>query len=337
MIKIKTITVFTTGLLIALIILYILFRLAGESFWLTAFLMYMPQVFIAIPGLILLVISIMKKRIAESLLNAVAILLVVFLFMQFRIYIPHQISTTNAQKMTVLTYNIHAGLSGTSKINKVLRDSAADIIFLQEARKSSRGNHPDPVPEIEKAFTGWGMERGGERSELMIISRYTITSRKEIKLCDYRQCLVCDIDFNGRAIKLINVHFNTSENGKSLIRCGIRFTEYLDGTAEARKAQVSALVSLIESNEECCIVAGDFNSPPNSYVKRIMTDHLRDCFDEAGSGFGFTYSTVKPFWRIDYIFASKSFEVGECSPLNVRTSDHRPLKTVLFMPDHQNK
>lgn len=332
MFKKKFLTISSLGLLMTLATLYILFRLVGESFWLTAFLMYMPQVFLTIPGIILLAISIKKKRIPESLINGVAIILVVLLFMQYKIDKPRKTPVQDAKKLAVVTYNIHAGLSGAPRVIKALRESGADVIFLQEARKSSRGSHPDPVPEIEKAFEGWKMEKGGERNELMIISRYDLSNRREEPLGSYRKCLVCDMNFHGTSVKLINVHFNTAATGKSLIRSGIRFPEYLNGTAAVRKGQVDALEKIIAGSTDHCIVAGDFNSPPNSYVKSKMTCQLEDCFDAAGSGFGFTYSSAKPFWRIDYIFVSRDFTVGECTPLNVRASDHRPVKAVLSLP-----
>ncbi len=69
-----------------------------------------------------------------------------------------------------------------------------------------------------------------------------------------------------------------------------------------------------------------------SWVCRVLSITLRDSFDAAGFGFGYTYSSTRPLWRIDYIYASREFTIGECVPLNVRASDHQPLRAVLFLP-----
>ena len=78
------------------------------------------------------------------------------------------------------------------------------------------------------------------------------------------------------------------------------------------------------------IICGDLNNSPFSFVYRSVRGDLNDAFEEAGSGFGSTYSFKYYPARIDYIFTDKKFEVKQFNSFpNFRSSDHFPIVTRL--------
>jgi endonuclease/exonuclease/phosphatase (EEP) superfamily protein YafD len=75
------------------------------------------------------------------------------------------------------------------------------------------------------------------------------------------------------------------------------------------------------------ICAGDFNEIPYSYSYRRLKKGLRNSFEEAGAGFGFTYNgNTLVTLRIDNQFYSDRVDCVELETLNtVSYSDHFPL------------
>lgn len=102
-------------------------------------------------------------------------------------------------------------------------------------------------------------------------------------------------------------------------------------TAESRAIPFEAL-SKVTSEDGPTIVLGDFNTPPNSDGHRLLSRTLRDCFDEVGSGFGYTFRADIPIWRIDYIWASRDLVPCRAKVERERLSDHRPLWVELKWP-----
>jgi endonuclease/exonuclease/phosphatase family metal-dependent hydrolase len=78
------------------------------------------------------------------------------------------------------------------------------------------------------------------------------------------------------------------------------------------------------------IICGDLNNSPFSFVYRSVKGDLNDAFEEAGSGFGTTYSFKYYPARIDYIFVDKKFEVKQFNSFpHFKNSDHFPIVTRL--------
>ncbi len=76
------------------------------------------------------------------------------------------------------------------------------------------------------------------------------------------------------------------------------------------------------------------NNSAFSYVYRSIKGDLKDTFEEAGSGFGKTYSFKYYPARIDYIFTDKQFEVkSHTSFSDFKKSDHFPIITrIAWLP-----
>ena len=324
---------------LSLLLFVFLFRwVLGENYWVSVILLYMPQKYFIYPFVFLLIISLLFRKWISSFVNLVSILIVVFLFMQYNpgLFRGHSSKVKQGQEIKVLTYNIRAGTYGRQGLTRFLSKADADIIFLQEARQTTKKDYPDPIPLIVESFEGWNYIRGGNGNELMILSRFPFLNYQESRLGDFRKCLMGEVIINGRKVLLINVHFSTAKKGRSLFRSGPYIPEYLQHTADVRKEQVDGLVKLIPKDKPV-IMAGDFNSPPNSQVHRKITKVLKDSFDNGGKGMGLTFSSRKALWRIDYIYASKDFIIKKCKVLKAKTSDHLPVWSRLVLTGEKNK
>ena len=97
-----------------------------------------------------------------------------------------------------------------------------------------------------------------------------------------------------------------------------------------RAKQVKILKEHIENSPYPVILTGDFNDIPYSYTYFSLKSILKNSFEEAGRGFGFTYNKVLFFLRIDHIFLDEVFEVKNFKThTEVDYSDHYPSSTII--------
>jgi endonuclease/exonuclease/phosphatase (EEP) superfamily protein YafD len=74
------------------------------------------------------------------------------------------------------------------------------------------------------------------------------------------------------------------------------------------------------------IVVGDLNETPYGWAYGTLRERLKNSFEEAGRGFGFTLNRSPFLVRIDNQFYSKDFTVKQFVTLrNINYSDHFPI------------
>ena len=218
-----------------------------------------------------------------------------------------------SQPITVLSWNVHGGRAGVSRVVEVLKSSRAELLLLQEA-PSGAG--------LEKAFPGWSAHRGGSNGELLILSKSPLTATREIKLGRGRPCLVV----HWRNLAVINVHFSTAVGNRSLSTSGKHAAQYLLHTAEIRREQTNALLDLIQPGKT--LIAGDFNSTPKmepptrlgAVLQRVETPP--------------TFPARHPAGAIDHFFVSRQLLPGKGRVLPGTFSDHLPIVTTVTL--HEN-
>lgn len=94
--------------------------------------------------------------------------------------------------------------------------------------------------------------------------------------------------------------------------------------------------AIFKEHEKNCkypiIICGDMNNSAFSYVYRNIKGKLKDSFEEAGVGFGATYTFKYYPARIDYIFADETMEVKQFESFpDFQNSDHYPIMARLSM------
>ena len=105
--------------------------------------------------------------------------------------------------------------------------------------------------------------------------------------------------------------------------------------SKAFKKQQEQAEIIKEHKKECpypIIICGDMNNSAFSYVYRNIRGNLKDCFEEAGQGFGKTYNFRYYPARIDYIFADKTMTVKKFETFSdFENSDHYPVMAKLSL------
>lgn len=215
-----------------------------------------------------------------------------------------------------------------------LRASAAfirrlhpDVICLQE-RPHDNLLHRDRISEEFAYPYRVFNSREDEVLNLAVYSRFPLSNRKEYYFPDsYNKVLQIDLQYNGTTIRLFNIHLQTT--GMTPAFQGNNLLHAYQLNAAERNRQARLLAEAIASSPYPVVVCGDLNDTPVSYAYRKLTAQLKDCFLEAGSGWGGTYQPAHNLFRIDYTFCSPEFKTSAYRLYNNRWSDHRIQYTIV--------
>lgn len=251
--------------------------------------------------------------------------------------------------LTLATYNVnsfnheHTGYS-CKEIAAHMRDLKADILCFQEF-----GIHTEfDVDSIRKVLADWpyyyipSSPEGKHLLQLAVFSRFPISGAQLISYPNSNNCsLQCDIEINSRKIRLLNNHLQTTEvsrNKRKLEkelrkddtqraeRALLTLTEGLQENFKKRAAQATHIEQLVNASPLPCLVCGDFNSLPSSYVYQTMKGNkLKDGFQSSGHGYMYTFKYFKHLLRIDYIFHSPQLEGMDYFSPDWEYSDHNPV------------
>lgn len=251
--------------------------------------------------------------------------------------------------LTVATYNVNAfnheqtGYS-CKKIASYMRNQQADILCFQEFGI----NDEFGADSIAAVLSDWPYHfipispEGEHLLQLAVFSRYPIKEENLIVYPDSKNCsLWCDIEINGRTIRLFNNHLQTTEvsRNKRKLEKELRMDdsqrvehaalELIGGLHEnfrKRAAQADILKQLIAASPYPTIVCGDFNSLPSSYVYHtVKGDKLQDGFQTSGHGYMYTFKFFKHLLRIDYILHSPELNSTDYFSPDLTYSDHNPV------------
>jgi len=78
------------------------------------------------------------------------------------------------------------------------------------------------------------------------------------------------------------------------------------------------------------LLAGDFNTPPESAIFREVWADYTDAFGAAGWGWGYTFHGGRTWVRIDHVLAGKGWHCGRCRVGPHVGSPHRPVWAELI-------
>ncbi len=302
-----------------LLLLPLVWTWRGERQWLLALLRYSPALCYLIPLVLLLALGFIARKPAPRLPLVASALVVLALYASPVL----RFSPPGTGQIKVLTYNILAGrMQESDELARFLERQNCDLLLLQEVYTAPF--RKDPLPPIQKALGGYHMVRGGETGELVIFSRFPIRHWQEFELGCRRPGLWAELELGKEIVRVYNVHYDHFD---SLHARGVR--KLLRETATARFKQTNQLEAELSRWNGPVILAGDFNSPPDSDTPTRLRARLQDAFAASGRGLGQTFPSFFPLWRIDYVFASHHFAVQRASSVRVTWSDHRPVRAEL--------
>lgn len=226
---------------------------------------------------------------------------------------------SSAGGIRILAYNIKHGRGNDGKVDlertaSVIKRLNPDVVALQEVdrgvERSGKVDEPLQLAELtglkHHAFGKFFDYQGGEYG-MAILSRFPLENITNLRLPDGaepRSSLIATV-VSPSPFCLANVHFYR--------------------TQQERLAQAGALLDFLnrESNLPS-VVAGDFNSQPDSPILELFGDwNIPDKGDDH-----FTFPSEKPRTEIDFImfrpathFSAREIDVID-EPL---ASDHRPV------------
>ena len=239
-------------------------------------------------------------------------------------------TAASADTLRLLAYNIHHGEGmdeelDLERIAALIREVDPDLVTLQEVDSvTSRTMGVDQVAELgrltglQPVFGRFMAYKGGAYG-MALLSAWSVAESVNYRLPD------------GEEPRTALAAIVTSpKTGQSLRFVGIHFYR----TDEERLAQAIALEGLLGDDTIPTILAGDFNSTPDSEVMQ----HLADSWHVVAKGADhFTFPSYEPAREIDFVLLRPRdvFEVAAQRLLDEPVaSDHRPVVVDLI---YQNR
>lgn len=222
----------------------------------------------------------------------------------------------------MMAFNIHhaadaAGVLDVERTARVIRDSGADVVALQEVdRGVERSERRDILAELSE-LTGMPYRAFGKNLDFQgggygnaLLSRFPLADVENFLLDQHapheqRGVLRARLDVEGRRLTILVVH--------------------LDHQSETERLYALEQIEELTEGGSPMIMAGDLNDVPASEVYRRATSWLSDAWQTAGDGDGFTFPSDAPERRIDYVFHSEHLVPVAASVPETEASDHRPV------------
>lgn len=209
-----------------------------------------------------------------------------------------------------------------------IRNLHPDVICLQE-RPHDNLLHRDSISRTFGYPYRVFNSREDEVLNLAVYSRFPLSNMKEYYFPNsYNKVLQIDMQYNGKTIRLFNMHLQTTGMTPAFQRNNLLHTYQLNTKERNRQAQL--LAEAVASSPYPVILCGDLNDTPISYAYRKLTQLLDDCFLEAGTSWGGTYQPARNLFRIDYTLCSSKLKTSVYRLYSNRWSDHRIQYTIII-------
>ena len=227
--------------------------------------------------------------------------------------------------LKIVSFNTKIAKFGKKNIEAYIDSINADVVFLQE--------------DGQKKYQFKGLSKTiNNRVVISTFTKHKIIAEKELIFSEFINAYgsQTDIEIKGKIYRFINVYLGPFKFEKSMVKLGVNKDEdeekaknivkKLIPTFKQHQEQVNMIREGVENSPYPVILAGDFNSVPNSYEYYHLLDGLQDAFVESGSGSGTSFHDYKFPIRIDYVFTSKSIQpISYTVDRSVNISDHYPV------------
>lgn len=238
-----------------------------------------------------------------------------------------------AIQVKVMSYNIHHaegvdGVLSLERIAKVIEDSGAEIIGLQEV-----DNHWSERSEFEDQAK-WLADRLGmhytyaanlDREPLnpgeprrqygtAVLSKYPI-----IQAANHPLTKIGNTEQRGLSETIINVkghHLNF-------------YNTHLALTSAEREIQIQEIIEIASKTEGPKVIMGDLNAKPDSKEMQPLLAQYKDSFADQNDAY--TIPAENPNRRIDYIFTSNDMQTAHSEVISTIASDHLPIFTEITL------
>lgn len=233
---------------------------------------------------------------------------------------PSESATSAPEQTRVMTYNIRMGFDGhgvpqPAASARVIEGSDVDVVALQEVGRGWTVNGGvDLAAWLRWRFPSYQVVYGPMNGDLwgnVILSRYEIRDsgsvRFPVRESQFQRGLTWALVSSTRGdLLIINAHL-------------------AHDSAADRLAQAQDILAFWCGRERT-ILLGDFNEGPDSPpIRRLLAAGFEDALAPHGLGTTFTFPSVQPSERLDYIFVSRDLRSAAGTIQTTTASDHLPV------------
>ncbi len=297
----------------------------------------------------------------RGLLSTV-VLLMGFPLLQ-RTFAVHAGDTPPEKAFTVLSFNTRL-FSAHDYFNKGskekprraiawVKETGADILCLQEFYNEDRISALNSISQLAgKGYNSYmtpifRLNRNWEGFYgVAIFTKFPIVNTGDLVFDrnTLNKGVFADVLIGKDTVRIVNIHLHsmsiqtdslgTKKNYQSLKEDSKTTFMKLKRGFVARARQIALVDRFVRDSPHKVILCGDFNDIPYSYTYQRVRRHLRNAFEDAGNGFGFTLNNNKLFFlRIDNQFYDGDFQVYNFKThRDMDDSDHFPVSATYSLP-----
>lgn len=311
-------------------------RLAGDFWWLGTAILFMPRwVFLAPLPLLALAAAWARWFRLWPLQAAIAL---VVLGPLMAVSLPvRQLWSSKPEgiRLRVMTFNVGTEPLDISGLTWLIEHEGIDLICLQEVRGYEFPLELDEFIQVNQ----WHRSSSG-----MVLSRFPIL--QDFGVVQY---LYGDRGYQGTNLSRVRISPGPGQEIDVLsahlpsIRYGLyAMLEYKPGEFqfqinERRRNIAQALGNLLPEPGVPLLIGADLNTPSESPILDPLRPFLRNAFDHAGWGYGYTKPSDQPWIRIDHVLASDEFAITRSWVGPALGSDHLPMIAEVILVEAGNE
>jgi vancomycin resistance protein VanJ len=320
---------FCVGICSAVLCVALLIYGPGEHFWLTTLMLFSPAwLWLVVFGFAVLGWGLLHggRRLGLLLLCCGWILLfpVLSLSLPWRTLLP---VNSEAPTLRVITWNMAGRALSQDIFTQLVNDYRIDLVLMQECGGVAK------ITELHGFHSN-------SRARMCVLSRFPITAiasrdRKDVYKANGSGAIErYTITAAWGQFSVTNVHLETPREGFEDF-AGRDLSDGIESlTAKNQQRYVEAKLAFEWTQPAAALprlIAGDFNTPPQSDLLRHTWQGYANCFGVAGFGLGHSKHTRLLGVRIDHILASDQWTCMSSQVLRGFRSDHDPVFAELAL------
>jgi endonuclease/exonuclease/phosphatase (EEP) superfamily protein YafD len=294
-------------------------RWGGDRWWPATVLMFGPRWLCVLPLVVLVPAALFLNRKALWLL-AITFVFIIGPLMGF--CVPWQLPIAfgpSVPRIRVLSCNVHYNQLDAQALSVLVTQVHPDIVALQ----GWMGKHR-PIVFWEE---DWNLRRDGE---LCLGSRYPIRKvdvASDVLFKDGRGAMArYELESPQGIVHFFNLHSASPREALQAVvdRSG-EAADIIQANSELRWGQAEIIRSWTREVDGPMLLAGDFNTPPDSVIYRKYWSPFHNAYSDAGFGWGYTYFSRRAAVRIDHQLAGSGWRCRKCWVGPDVGSPHRPV------------
>jgi endonuclease/exonuclease/phosphatase (EEP) superfamily protein YafD len=291
---------------------------ASDLWWPATLLQFAPRWVLLLPLAVLVPAALLRRRALPAVLAAGLVVAGPVM----GLCIPWQPLFTRAPaglRLRVLTCNLHYRRHlDAAPLEALVEQARPDVVALQEWDGSNHSALLEAPPWHTRRTmvlflaSRFGI-RGGE-----VIGRHSTGRRGAL--------LRCDLDTPAGVVHLFTLHLASprTELYETAFDIG-RAPELVRSASDVRWTQMRNVAAAAAAVSGPVVLAGDFNTPPQSAIFGRVWPDYEDAFGSAGWGWGYTFYGARTMVRIDHVLTSPGWRCERCWVGPDVGSPHRPV------------